>query len=148
MPLNIGNSVTVGEICLSCGRYLALECPYGNHTKQSTLEFKGNIANLCEYYMPVDEDDDFVSMGNSKNMQKLATGMTSEELNIALFRQVRALKERDQKKLFKYWDNIFPSEYATDLVTDDNESKQKNKKVKKRDPGKFRDDFKQKEKKK
>jgi hypothetical protein len=123
-PVNKGNGVRPGEICFSCGYYLSKTCPFKNHLKSSTLEFTTNrVDGLCLQYMEVEEDLSNVRVGENENkMIKNAALMKDSELNIELFKKIRALKEKEQKKLYVYWEYLFPKEYAADMVTNNNES--------------------------
>ena len=144
MPVNeTSNTITVGTVCLSCGLYATKTCPYGNHKKTDPLEFKGDIRGKCTLYQPIKD------AAKKEHMEKIA----ETKLNVSLYRKLRALKKEERDHLFKYWDSIFPKEYAKDMVTDETETTQrdiggkgrgkKDKKEKKKT--KFPDEFKTKE---
>ena len=144
MHVHDENSVTVGNICFSCGRYQVKQCPYNNHLKQSSLQFEGDIANKCSYYVSLDED--VIIECDNKKMKKSSNKMTEKELNIALYRRVLAMEDKDRKKLWNYWSQIYPDDYANKMSDDKNESKQKKKKESPKSKNKFQDDFKVKNK--
>lgn len=129
MPLNDGTGVTPGEICLSCGLYMARECPYGNHNKVSTLMFTAEINGVCMLYQSVEEGFQ-VAYSNIKNkIKKEAEMMTDSDLNVVLYRKIMALDDKNRKKLYNYWEYMFPkseNDFAKEMVSDKNESKQKN----------------------
>lgn len=128
MPIyDRNNTVTVGHICLSCALYLQKICPYGNHLRAEengsprVLEFEGEPGtNKCHVYNPV------VEANKNNKMIKSAKLMKESELNVALFKKISTLNQEDRKKLFNYWNYLFPDEFAEDMVTDYNESEQKN----------------------
>lgn len=113
------NTVTVGHICLSCALYATKQCPYKNHLRPQVTQFQGDIRGKCTYYMSVAEAN------GDGDMIKEAKIIKEAELNVALYKKLYALDARQQEKLFSYWSYIFPQPYATDMVTDDNESTQK-----------------------
>jgi len=121
MPINeTPNTVTVGKICLFCTFFATKECPYKNHNKKSITAFTGDIRGKCIFYDPI------AVMANEGNkMVKQACNMDNSELNINLFKKVMSLNKTERKKLFDYWDYIYPSDYAEDMVTDDIETKQR-----------------------
>lgn len=122
MPVNeTVNTVTVGRICLSCTFFATKECPYKNHDKQSITTFTGDIRGKCIFYDPIAE----AAASREGAMIKKACDMKDSELNIDLFKKVMALTSKDRKKLFEYWDYIYPADYAEDMVTDDVETKQR-----------------------
>ena len=146
MPVHDGNSVTVGQICFSCGRYQVKECPYNNHLKQSSLQFEGDIANKCSYYVSLDED--IIIEANCDGIKKTAEDMSEKELNVALYRRIATMQEKDASKFCNYWSTIYPNDYAKKMSDDKNESTQKKTKEKSKSKNKFRDDFKVKKEKK
>jgi len=140
MP-EIGSEVTVGAICLSCGLYSAFECPYNNHQKTSTLDFKGDIRGKCIYYHPI------FTAGEDNNMQKTASQLKDSELNIELYRKMRKLSSKEIEKFIMYWDHMYPDSYSRQMIDNVNNSKQKKSEVgKKERKNQFVDNFKTKKK--
>lgn len=118
-PMDLPNTVTVGHICLSCGLLSTGSCPYGNHSKTSVSQFKGDIRGKCSYYQPILE-------AKEKNqMIKTAKDMTDAELNIAIYKKIFAMDKTLREKTENYWELLFPKEYAEKMVDDINDSKQK-----------------------
>jgi hypothetical protein len=110
------------------------ECPYGNNKKQSVLEFSADPNGTCQYYKSLDE-----VLAGSKTMIKEA------DLNIQLYRQIKALNEKSRNRLFNYWSYLFPKDYAREMVTDDVETGAKNKPTpKEKRTNRFDDNFKKK----
>ena len=118
-PVDLPNTVTVGHICFSCGLLSTNSCPYGNHTKTSVSQYKGDIRGKCSHYQPVLE-----AKGKS-NMIKTAKEMTDAELNIAIYKKIFAMDEGLRENTEKYWEYLFPKDYAEKMVDDINDSKQK-----------------------
>lgn len=132
MPVNLGKGVAPGHLCFSCAMYA--ECPYGNNKKQSVLEFSADPNGTCQYYKSLDE-----VLAGSKTMIKEA------DLNIQLYRQIKALNEKSRNRLFNYWSYLFPKDYAREMVTDDVETGAKNKPTpKEKRTNRFDDNFKKK----
>ena len=120
MPVNeTPNTITVGRICMFCVLFATGECPYKNHEKRYITMFTGDIRGKCIFYEPITEAK------SDKNMGKTAKDMNDFELNKSLFRKISVLCQKDRDKLFGYWNYLFPENYAEDMVTDDNETKQK-----------------------
>lgn len=119
MPINeTPNTVTVGQICYSCILFASEACPYGNHKKTSSLEFKGDIRGKCSLFQEIVE-------AKSKKMIKSAQQMTDDELNISLYRKIMAMSNKEKGKFIGYWDKLFPTEYAEEMGDESNKSKQK-----------------------
>jgi len=126
------NTVTVGQICLSCALYLTKECPYGNHNKSHVTEFTGDNRGKCIYYLPIAE-------ANNNKMTKEARTEKEAKLNVELYKKIFALSEEkksklhkflslspeEKEKIFKYWSGVFPPEYADEMTDDYNASEQK-----------------------
>lgn len=148
MPIHDGNSVTVGEICFSCGLYQVKECPYNNHLKQSSLQFEGDISNKCAYYQSFDDDIIIESQNNIKKTAQEHLKISEKELNMALYRRVLAMENKDRKKFCNYWSIIQPDDYAEKMSDDKNTSTQKKTKEEPKRKGKFDDGFKVKKKEK
>ncbi len=128
-PVNDGTGVTPGEICLSCGLYMVKECPYGNHKKVSTLMFTAEINGVCMQYQSVEDGFQVAYSKKQKQLKKESKMMTNSDLDVSLYRKIMALDNKNRKKLYKYWEYIFPkneNDFAKDLVSDENESKQQN----------------------
>jgi hypothetical protein len=115
------NTITVGRICLSCVLFATKECPYGNHNRVAITTFTGDIRGKCIFYDPIME----AAAEENITMEKRAETMIDSELNIGLFRKIMSLSSADRKKLFIYWDYIYPEKYANEMVTDQNESVQR-----------------------
>jgi len=152
MPINDGSGVLPGAICASCAKMQNLSCPWGNHLKTSTLTYKSGPNGVCMDYAAVENMEDFdlsTITGGSEKMKKQAAKMTDSELNVSIYRQIKALNQTEQRKLFNYWQSLFPKDFAKDMVTDSNESGSKNvddpkkrtkkKKEKKKEDVKFTD---------
>jgi len=118
------NTVTVGQICKTCGLFAIQTCPYGNHTKNSVLEYSGDIRGKCTHFAPIAEAKTII-------MKKNAEKNDITQLNIALYREIYCMKDSERRKFIKYWESIFPKEYAEDMGTDKNESIPHNLKKKK-----------------
>ena len=151
MPIDDGTGVLVGEICEGCVRLRPLEginpCPYGNSQWPDKKTFfvgeDGTPGSKCHKYVTF--DDIGIEADMNKTMIKEASKMTNSKLNIELYKLVRALNEKERKKLYKYWDYLFPSEYANKMVDDTIDTGTKNKKRKKKtEHNKFDDGFKRK----
>jgi hypothetical protein len=126
MPINKGNGVLVGEICKSCGQYAARTCRFNTYKIDSTLEYKTDRPdNLCMEYQPIEEDLSSIQLGSNEKMKKEARLLKDTELNIELYKKIKAMKDDERKKLFVYWEHLFPKDYAKEMVTDHNESAQK-----------------------
>ena len=148
MPIRDQNSVTPGTICYTCAHFLAKDCPYENYNKKSALEFKAEMNGSCPYFQVVDVE--MVYSAEPSSGMKKAAELNDPELNVSIYRMVRALKSKDQNELFNYWSSLFPQEYAKQMVTDKTETKQRNPnkvETKKTKKNKFTDNFKVKVKK-
>lgn len=154
MPIDDGSGVNVGSICEGCIHLRPMDgvpsCPYGNSQwPDKKLFFVGEDStpgSKCHVYKTY---DDIGIEAKSNSIKKNASKMSDSELNVSLYRKVLALDEKNQKKLYNYWDFLFPSDYAEDMVTDTNESGPKNKphkRKKKRERNVFDDGFKSKNK--
>lgn len=152
MPIDDGTGIMPGTACRACIHLVPEDgvapCPWGNSLYPDKytmfLGDDGIIGNKCHQY--VTYDDIGIESNKKQDMIKQASKMSDTQLNVALYRKVTALDEKERKKLFKYWDYLFPSDYAGEMVDDINgtETKQKNKKRKKtREINKFDDGFKQ-----
>lgn len=122
-------TITVGQICLGCALLITRQCPYKNHLRTQVTQFQGDIRGKCTYYISA------VEAKGERDMIKEANMIKESELNVSLYKKIFALNENQRNKLFDYWEHIFPKEYASDMVTDDNESKQhglKTKNIKKK----------------
>jgi len=124
MPVQeTANTVTVGSICLSCALYATKTCPYGNHQRASVGQFQGDIRGKCIYYMPITEAKDN-KMVKESSIDKESAILKESDLNISLFKKLYAMPDKQREKLFEFWDKIFPSDYAAEMVTDDIETGQ------------------------
>ncbi len=133
MPINKGEKINPGEICENCIHLRPAEgvppCPWGNSqwadNKSVFVGEDRTPGSLCGQFKTY---EDIGIEANTMNMKKQsAKTLKDSELNITLYRKIRALDEKNQKKLFKYWEHLFPSEYAEDMVTDDVETKARHK---------------------
>ena len=155
------NSVQPGEICKSCIHLSSAEgippCPWGNGScVDETGNFKttmfvgedGTPGSLCDHYKTY--EDIGIEIVSQQNRIKKVAEMSDNALNVALYRKVHALNDKERNKLFGFWDYIYPSEYAKEMVTDKNETEQKKSKSNKNTKSKtnkFPDEFKQKKEK-
>ena len=118
-PLDLPNTVTVGNICLSCGLLSTNSCRYGNHNKTSVTQFKGDIRGKCSEFQPI------LEAKGKANMIKTAKEMTDAELNIAVYKKIFAMDKAIRDKTENYWHLLFPKDYAKKMVDDKNDSAQK-----------------------
>jgi len=120
MPLKeTPNTITVGSICLSCALYATAQCPYNNHLREGRLSaFRGDIRGKCHYYISIAE-----ASGN-RDMKKEASILREAQLNVEIYKKIANLTDKQRSKLFDYWDKILPPEYAEDMVTDKNETRE------------------------
>lgn len=151
MPVDMGNGVTPGTICESCIHLRPMEgvspCPHGNSQWPDKKTFfvgsDGTPGSKCYDYVTY---DDLGVEASSRGITKDAQKMKDSELNVAIYQKIQAMSEKDQKSFFKYWNILFPKEYAKEMTTDKVETgpKNKNKKDKKdkKEPNKFEDGFK------
>jgi len=163
MPINEGNKILPGEICESCIHLRPMDgippCPNGNNLypdhKSLFVGEDRTPGSLCGYYKTF---EDIGIEAETSSMKREASSFIKEsQLNMALYRKIRAMSDKDQKKFFKYWDYLFPSEYAEEMTTDKVETKQREKrkphkkneikKEKDKDKSKFEDTFKTKKEK-
>ena len=153
MPIDDGTGIMPGEACRACIHLVpenGIEpCPWGNskYPNKFTM-FLGDdfiIGNKCHKYTTY--DDIGLEAYKKTNMIKQASKMTDGQLNVSLYRKIMALDDKERKKIFKYWDYLFPSDYAREMVDETNGTKAKNKKKKKEEneeKNKFEDGFKRK----
>lgn len=120
------NTVTVGSICQSCGLLLIKQCPYNNHLKNNTLEYKGDIRGKCIYYETVEEDYAAEEFAGNNSWYKFSNKEPEKNLNIELFKKIAKLDEKSQQRMFSYWKYLFPPNYAEQMITDKVETKPKN----------------------
>lgn len=117
------NTVTVGHVCLSCALLATGQCPYGNHKKAKVTEFKGDIRGKCTHYINIGEVAWPTASGEDR-MTKEAQVIEDAKLNVSLFKKISNLNDRQRQHLFSYWDYIFPSEYASDMVDEEVKTQQ------------------------
>lgn len=156
--MNYGDRVTPGTICFSCAKYQFRTCKAKNHEKNGlTLSFtgvdkKGNPTVFgCESFQQFDEEYYEMQQAAESNNNRIieAAQMNDDELNIALYRMIKATSPDTQSKTFNYWKYFYPDEYAKEMVDDTNGTKAKNdnpKKNTKRKKNVFLDLFNKKEK--
>jgi hypothetical protein len=149
------NAVLPGEICKSCIHLVPSDgippCPWGNgECVDGDGNFKttmfvgedGSPGSLCDNYKTY--DDIGVEMVARQNSIRKTAEMTDSQLNVQLYKKIMALNEKERKKLFGFWDYIYPTEYAKQMVGDKNETEQKKpeKKKGKQKTNKFPEEFK------
>lgn len=129
------NTVSPGHICLSCIKFAQGKCDWGNKPGQSVLTFVGDNRDKlsdCSKYIPLDADLRVIHVSKENPMLKKAEKMKDSDLNMALYRKIRAMNDKQKEKLFVFWNSLFPTEYAAEMVDDENGTKAKNKEKKDR----------------
>jgi hypothetical protein len=129
------NTVTVGQICQTCGLFNMGSCPYENHLKKSILEYSGDIRGKCTQFAPITEAKS-IKMKKNAEIKKAEERMEMTQLHIALYKKLYSLNKKEQKRFIEYWDSVFPTEYAEAMGTDVNESVPHNLKKRKKKKGK------------
>lgn len=119
MPLKeTPNTVTVGSICFSCALFATAQCPFKNHLREGRVStFRGDIRGKCHYFISIAE------ASGERDMKREASILQEAQLNVELYQKMAKLTEKQRGKMFEYWDKIYPSDYAEDMVTDENETK-------------------------
>jgi len=130
MPINFGNGIMVGEICESCIKLRPMEgispCPHGNNKWPDKKTFfigsDKTPGSLCYDYITYD----MIGIeAERNNMIKTSSKLTDAQLNMSLYRKIKAMSEKEQKKLFNYWKQQFPEDFCKEMVTDNIETKQR-----------------------
>jgi len=119
------NTVTVGTICHGCGLFATQSCPYGNHKRRDTLEYKGDIRGKCVYFQIISEAKK-KSFNKISALKEAEKSMKKTQLNMKLFKKIKKANPSERKKLFEYWSILFPEEYADEMTDNINKSKAKN----------------------
>lgn len=149
------DSINPGEICKSCIHLTPAEgippCPWGNGEFVDEVgSFKttmfvgedGTPGSLCDHYKTY--EDIGVEMVAHQNRIKKTAEMTDSQLNVSIYKKIMALSEKERNKLFGFWNYIYPTEYAKQMVGDKNETEAKRppKKKGKEKVNKFPEEFK------
>jgi len=123
------HTVVPGHICRSCIKFEALQCDWGNKPEQSVLTFVGDNGDKlsdCSKYIALDADLDVISAKKDNPILKKAQKMKDSDLNMELYRKIRALSEKERNHFFDFWKTIFSKEYAGEMCDDIISTKAKN----------------------